>query len=206
MISQVEVISKLDSLKEYSALKNTTTGTLFDPVYAEVYSYFSTNQSLKAPLTDCIKYMYNDIWRRNTVYEHDYPLSLPTNYPVGYDDIEKCFYSFSELINITNELFYNAFVFSVPAGTVLSNSYLTSWTTEINAAKTGDVSNVSALAEWCKNSEGDSDIISLVEERGTIKSTLTMRQISEEIYINRHMKNVIEFKNAGTYIPSYYKE
>lgn len=205
MITQSQVVAKIDSLKAYSVAQNATTANLFAPLYSAVTSYFSTGQSAVKAMSDVIKYMYNDIWRRNTVYEINIPLNLPTNYPLGYSDIRQCFYQFSQLMSISNESFYAGFVFTglAPAVVATSNSYITTWIPEISAAGSGDISNLNSLAEWCKNSEGDSDLISILEDRGTIKSTMTMRQISNDIYKNRHALEVIHERAQGTYIPTY---
>lgn len=207
MISLSEVNAKIDSLKAYSVSQNATTETLFTPLYTATTSYFQASTDISSQLREVIKYMYNDIYRRNVVYQYNYDVSLPTDYPTGYTDIRECFYTFSALMSISNETFYTGFVFSSSgtSQTAVSNSYIDSWVAEIGQAHTTESSNLAALADWCKNSEGDSDLISVVEDRGTITSSLTMKQIATMIYIDRYAKEIITEKSLTTYIPSYLK-
>lgn len=212
MIGSSDVLTKISILKAYSAGVNPLAETFFAPLETAVNSYF-TQANIETELTNVVKYLYVDIWRRNTVFEYDYPLNLPTNFPTGWADVRQCFYQFSQLMAISNEDFYAAWIFEQPPlgqplpdnPVPISNTLIDAWIPEINQAKTTDKSNLVTLAEWCKNSEGDSDIISLLEERGRITSTLLMRQIAEEIYIARGVLEIIKDRNAGVYIPSYYK-
>lgn len=209
VITKQQILDKISQLKAYSIGKDPATGALFTPYEQAVNNYFSGTADIDRPLTDVIKYMYNDIWRRNTVYERNFPLSLPTDYPTGYNDITECFYQFSELLSISNETFYAGFVFESSGGeqptqVPTSNKYLEKWTPEVQQAKASDKSNIEKLAEWCKNSEGNSDVISLLEDRGRIVSTLEMREIADIIYIDRKLLNIIKQLNLAVYIPSYY--
>lgn len=210
MLNKTDVTNKIASLKAYSVSQNTTTEPLFMPLEAAVSTYFSSTVNIDKEVTDIIKYIYNDIWRRNTTYTNTYPLNLPTNYPKGYNDVRDCFYQFSELLSIDNATFYSAFVFSTEGTgtaaveTATSNSKLDSWTTEILAARATEKATLKALAEWCKNSEGSSDLVSLLEERGTITSELQMRQIAEIIYKDKGVLEIINTLNLNVYIPSYY--
>lgn len=206
MISKTVITNKIASLKAYSISQNATTVALFAPLEAAVSAYFNSNVTVDKEVTDIIKYIYNDIWRRNTVYTNTYPLNLPNNYPKGYNDVRDCFYQFPELLSIDNATFYSAFVFET-TGTetkATSNSKLDSWTTEILAARSTEKATLKALAEWCKNSEGNSDLVSLLEERGTIITELEMRQIAEIIYMDKGVLEIINALSLNVYIPSYY--
>lgn len=214
LISQNDVLTKLDALKAYSAAADPATEALFAPVYAAVNSYFSGDTSgLVAALEDVVKYMYNDISRRTTVYENNFDMHLATNYPTGYDDISKCFYQFSELLTVTDSSFFAAFVYGVPEGAgdsggaaeeiPLSNPYLDRWTAEITAAITGDLANVQTLAEWCKNSGGCCDLVCLLENRGRTLSYKTVREIAEVIYNDKLLLAVASARNLKIYVPTY---
>lgn len=210
MILQSQIITKTNSLKAYSISQNATTEALFVPLENAVNIYFDGDFDIKKELSDVIKYMYNDIWRRNTVYSNVFPLSLPIiNYPLGYNDVRDCFYQFEELLAIDNETFYAGFVFETggtpeePTQIPTLNVYIDAWIVEINQAQATNKSNLIALSEWCKNSEGDSDLISLFENRGTIVATLTMQEIANILYNGRGILDIINTLNAGVYIPSY---
>ncbi len=215
IINKADVMNKLDALKAYSVAAEPATAALFAPVYAAVNAYFNAdNSGLVAALEDVVKYMYNDISRRTTVYENNFDMHLATDYPQGYDDISKCFYQFSELLTVTDSSFFAAFIYGVPEGAgseddgaaeeiPLSNPYLDRWTAEITAAITGDLANVQALAEWCKNSGGCCDLVCLLENRGRTLSYKTVREIAEVIYNDRLLLAVASARNLKIYVPTY---
>ena len=216
IIRESDVLQKLDALKNYSVAADPATESLFAPVYAAVSTYFnSDNTQLAAALEDVVKYMYNDISRRTTVYENEFPMGLATNYPAGYEDITECFYGFTQLLAITESSFFDAFVYGVPEGAAgeggaiteipLSNPYLDKWTAEITAAVDGDLQKIIALAEWCKNSGGSCDLICLLENRGRILSQKTVKEKAEIIYVDKKLNEVIQQKNLSVYIPTYLK-
>ena len=216
LITKNDILTKLDALKAYSFAADPATETLFAPVYAAVNAYFSGDTSgLVAALEDVVKYMYNDISRRTTVYENNFDMHLATDYPIGYDDISKCFYQFGELLTVTDGSFFAAFVYGVPEGAggsdsggaaeeiPLSNTYLDRWTAEITAAITGDLANVQMLAEWCKNSGGCCDLVCLLENRGHMLSYMTVKEIAEVIYNDKLLLAVASARNLKIYVPTY---
>ena len=215
IIKESEVLHKLDALKSCSVAADPATEALFEPVYAAVDVYFNGDDArMVTALEDVVKYMYNDISRRTTVYENEFPMGLPTSYPDGYEDVTECFYGFKELLTITEGSFFNGFIYGVPEGYAgegtaaevpLSNSYLEQWTKEITAAITGDLQNVSNLAEWCKNSGGSCDLICLLENRGRVLTQMTVKEKAKMIYVDRKMLEVIEQKNLNVYVPTYLK-
>lgn len=209
-------MNKLDALKAYAVAADPATATLFAPVYAAANTYFNgDNSGLAAALEDVVKYMYNDIFRRTTVYENDFEMHFAENYPTGYDDVSKCFYQFCELLTVTESSFFAAFVYGVPEGAdgedgsgaaaevPLSNPYLDRWAAEITAAITGDLANVQMLAEWCKNSGGCCDLVCLLENRGRILSSKNVKEIAEVIYNERLLLAVAEARNLKIYVPTY---
>ena len=217
IIGDKEVLNKLDALEKYSVTVDPATGSLFAPVYNAVASYFSGNNSgLAAALEDVVKYMYNDISRRTTKHEFEFDMRLASDFPVGYEDITKCFYQFEELLTISESSFFNAFVYGVPEGAAseeggavaevpVSNPYLTRWTAEITAAITGDLENVQALAEWCKNSGGCCDLVCLLENRGRILESKTVKEIAAIIYHDKKLSEVITARQLAVYLPSYFR-
>ena len=213
MITKNEVITKLDTLKNYSVAVDPATESLFQPVYSAISSYFSSSSSeLVTALEDVVKYMYNDISRRTTEYENNFDMNLPNDFPKGYDDITKCFYTFEELMTTNVNEFHNAFVYGVPESATgeeggepvpLSNPYLTRWASEITSAITGDLDNVKNLAEWCLNSGGSCDLISLLEEQGQITKSKSMKEIATIIYQEKKLLDVIASRNLKVYKPSW---
>lgn len=214
IITENEVLGKLDALKNYSIAADPATEELFSPCYAAVTAYFSGgNTGLSEALEDVVKYMYNDLTRRTTVFEYNFDMRLATDYPKGYNDITDCFYKFTELLEVTNQQFFDAFVYGLPESAggeeateiPLSNPYLDSWTAEITAATAEDLENVKALAEWCKNSGGSSDLICLLENRGRIVEQEELKEKARVIYFDKKLIEVVEARILNVYIPSYFK-
>ena len=88
----------------------------------------------------------------------------------------------------------------------VSNDYLTEWTADITAATTGDAGKISALAEWCKNSEGNCDLIDLLEDRGKVLAQKSREEIAADIYISRGVLEIIRARGLDVYIPTYLAE
>lgn len=205
MYSESEINAKVAELKAYSAEQDASTAVLFTPLETALSSYFSASD-LTAALRDVVKYMYNDIQRRTTVYETEWPDNLPTDFPTGYYDLRGCFYDFSQLMTITNAAFYAGFVFSTsPEGgsAVSSNTYLDAWTAGITSAASSEASAASNVAAWCKDAGGNSDLIDLLEDRGTVVSSMSREEIAEEIYVNRGVLEIINSRGLDVYVPSY---
>ena len=210
MNTKDEITAKIASLKAYSVAKNAKTGALFNPLESAADEYFSGNKSaVSSACEDVVKYMYNDISRRTTVYEHEYDTKLATDFPTGYDDITECFADLSGMLEVSNETFYAAFVFGPDPVTgvtgPLSNSYIDEWTEELEEAKTGDTEKVLALAEWCKNSGGSSDVIDLLEDKGEEISSLSREEIATKIYREKKLLDAIGILGLATYVPTFLK-
>lgn len=71
MYTQAEVNAKITALKTYSVAQDPATADLFTPLEIAVQEYFAANVNISGPLRDVVKYMYNDIARRTTIYETD---------------------------------------------------------------------------------------------------------------------------------------
>ncbi len=215
IIKESEVLHKLDALKSYSVAVDPATESLFEPVYEAVDAYFNGDDAqMVTALEDVVKYMYNDISRRTTVHENEFPMELPKSFPLGYEDVTECFYGFMELLAVTESSFFDAFVYGLPEGDAgegtaaevpLSNSYLEQWTKEIIAAITGDLQNVTNLAEWCKNSGGRCDLICLLENRGRVLTQTTVKEKAKIIYVDKKLLEVIVQRNLNVYVPTYLK-
>lgn len=215
IIQESEVLHKLDALKSYSVAVDPATESLFEPIYEAVDAYFNGDDAqMVTALEDVVKYMYNDISRRTTVYENEFPIGLPKSFPIGYEDVTECFYGFTQLLTITESSFFDGFIYGLPEGDAgdgmaaevpLSNSYFEQWTKEITAAVTGDLQNVTNLAEWCKNSGGCCDLICLLENRGRALTQMTVKEKAKMIYVDRKMLEVIEQRNLNVYVPTYLK-
>ena len=215
MYTQAEINAKIAELKTYSVAQDPATADLFTPLETAVQKYFAAGTNLSGPLRDVVKYMYNDIARRTTVYETDWPDNLPTDYPDGYNDVRSCLYDFAELMTVDNATFFAAFVYETPTapaggGTAepvpVSNDYLTDWEADVTAATTVDINEVAALAEWCKNSEGNCDLIDLLEDRGKVLAQKSREEIAADIYISRGVLEIIRARGLDVYIPTYLAE
>ena len=213
MYTQAEINAKITALKTYSVAQDPATADLFTPLETAVQKYFAAGTNLSGPLRDVVKYMYNDIARRTTVYETDWPDNLPTDYPDGYNDVRSCLYDFTGLMTVDNATFFAAFVYETPTAAggaaepvPVSNDYLTEWTADITAATTGDAGKISALAEWCKNSEGNCDLIDLLEDRGKVLEQKSRKEIATDIYISRGVLEIISARGLDVYIPTYLAE
>ena len=209
MNSRAEIAAKIASLKAYSISKNAKTGPLFAPLETAVETYYSGDKTaISAACEDVVKYMYNDISRRTTVYEHnEFDPQLPEDYPTGYDDITDCFADVSAMLSVSNATFYAAFVEGPDPVTgvtgPVSNSYIDAWTATFEASVSGDLVRVKTLAEWCKNSGGSSDLIDLLEDRGNTVEELSREEIADMIYKEKKLLNAIQVFGLSTYVPSY---
>lgn len=205
----------MDALKAYSVAADSATESLFEPCYTAVNAYFSGDDAgLSQALEDVVKYLYNDITRRTTEFEHNFDMRLPTDYPTGYNDITECFYKFAELLGTNEQQFFNAFVYGLPEGSgeggaaqeiPVSNPYLDRWTQEITAATTQDLENVKNLAEWCKNSGGCCDLICLLENRGRVVKQKELKEKARIIYYDKKLLEVATARKLNVYVPSYFR-
>lgn len=212
IIAKETVLRKFERLKAYSVAANNLTAALFAPVETVITSYFDGNTAgLSAALEDVVKYMYNDVSRRTTVHEFEYDMKLPNDFPVGYNDITECFYQFEELLTVSESSFFNAFVYAEgatgegAAAIPQSNPYLDRWAAEITTAITGDLENVKALAEWCKNSGGCCDLVCLLENRGRTLESKSVKEIAAIIYYDKKLHEVITARQLEVYLPTYFR-
>lgn len=219
MITKEQVVKKLDTLKEYSVKQDPATEPFFEPVYIAVNSYFSANPSLEDAMREVIKSLYMDIMNRTTICSNHLDYGLPTNFPKGYNDLEKCFYQFASVFKATEKVVFDAFVYGVPktSATTTSNSragqkvptsnpMLTAWTAEITAAPQTDVDNLNAIAEFCKSGAEGSSLIRLFEDPGKLEQMKSTSDLAQMIYVERKAISVIKARKLKTHIPTYLKE
>lgn len=202
-----QILEKIAVLQAYSEAKDARTAALFTPLISAANTYYGDKSVVGAALEDVVKYMYNDISRRTTVYEHQFDAQLPTNFPVGYEDIRDCFANLEEVMTASEETFYAAFVFGPDPVTGVtgpqSNSYIDSWTALLTSGVTDDQAKVKTLADWCCNSGGSADVIDLVEDKGNEVFSLSREEIVSQIYVDKNLLAVIDAFGLSTYVPSY---
>lgn len=208
MSLKADVTAKIAALKAYSVARSSATAALFVPLEEVLTAYFDTGTpEISKACEDVVQYMYNDISRRTTIYENEFEAHMATDFPTGYEDVTECFADISGILTVSNSAFYAAFVFGADPVTgvtgSLSNSYLDAWTTLLTEAQTGDLAKVKALAAWCQNSGGSSDMIDLLEDRGNEIYSMTREEVAHSIYVDRKMLDVITDRELSTYVPTY---
>lgn len=219
MITKEQVVEKLDTIKEYSVEQDPATEPFFEPVYTAVNSYFSANPSLEDAMRDVIKSLYMDIMNRTTICSNHLDYGLPTNFPKGYNDLEKCFYQFTSIFQTSEKEVFDAFIYGVPETSATSistseaeqkiptsNPMLTEWTAEITAAPQTDVDNLNAIAEFCKSGAEGSSLIRLFEDPGKLEQMKSTSDLANIIYIERKATSIIKARKLKTHIPTYLKE
>lgn len=211
MITKEAVIAKLDALIAYSnAQQPANYASVAQPVYDAVNTYFSTsNPDLKKAVQEYIFQEYCDIDKRNQVWSDPYPYNFDTVYPVGYNDLRQCFYTFP-LLEVSNEDFFAAWQWQTQGGdsgsgtstkVPVSNTYLTQWQADITAAPREDVTRVNNVVNWLKNTGDGYILIDLFNDQGEYISSKTSAEIAKIIYLDRHAKEVINERNLNVYIP-----
>lgn len=221
MITKQEVTNKLDALLAYSVEQKpdfeSYYNSLMQPCYDAVNAYFSASRdNFKKPTEEYIFQAYCDINNRNQVWEKPVDYNFPTNYPTGYNDFRDCFYSFNDILNITNETFFNAWIEDVPETETMSDStdpvpqpvpianpYLTAWTADITEAPTKELNKINACVEWLKTCSDGKILIDLLEDQGTLVESMEQQEIANVIYKSRHVLEVLNERNISVYVPTY---
>lgn len=219
MITKTEVLNKINTLLSYSIQQSpqyqSQYTALTQPLLTAVNTYFDTvpDGMIKA-LENYVFQTYCDIFSRSIVYE--YPIegaSLPTDYPVGYNDIRLCFYTFESLMNCTNEQFDNSWVIGTPEGEgdsevtptpePISNAYIDTWTAEVNSAPQDDVNRIKAVNTWCENNADSMGLINLLEDQGRLLKSTGTQSIANTIYNEHGLLDVLNTRGYEIYIPAY---
>lgn len=219
MKTKSEIVSYLDSLKAYSVSQKEEFKdqyiALMEPLYSAVNQYFSNPRTeFKKPLNDLSLYMHNELWARGAKWEIPFDQGFSTDYPKGYYDLCDLFYAFDW--TVTPEAFFNAWVMESPStgegesggGTVappkpVSNPYIDSWVSEVNAAPAGELEAISGISSWIEKSLSDSSAVMLWEDQGSLESHLDVKKIAQELFINRKLFTAANTLNLPVYIPSY---
>ena len=219
MLTQVEVIAKLDELKAYSIAQKPQFeqyyASLMQPVYDAVNTYFSIiPEGMIEALENYVFQTYCDIHSRSIQYE--FPVEgaqFPTDYPMGYNDIRECFYKFDWVNEITPQAFFNVWVEGVPTDPEtqlptgelqpLSNPYLTQWENDINTAHAKEVEAVVSVNTWCETNAGSLNLINLLEDQGRILQSSGTQQVANKIYNEHGLLDVLNTRGYSVYIPTY---
>lgn len=216
LYSKEQLYAKIDEFKAYCKDNSPeiagATGafnwdSFFSPLYASINAYFTADMSdVSNEVNFLIEAMYADLLRRTTKHEFDYQFkfNISTNYPQGYSDLRDCFHDFSNIINTSNETFFNSCILDITAFTIKSD-LRDSWIAAIGTAHTSDYEKVSTLANWCADTGSCCDLINLLENRGKILEINGTRENAKIIYIDRHVLEVIRLFNLTSYIPTYYE-
>ena len=69
-----------------------------------------------------------------------------------------------------------------------------------------DLNTIAEIVEWCKNSEGNCDLIDLLEDRGKVLEQKSRKEIATDIYISRGVLEIISARGLDVYIPTYLAE
>lgn len=219
MLTQVEVIAKLDELKAYSIAQKPQFeqyyASLMQPVYDAVNTYFSIiPEGMIEALENYVFQTYCDIHSRSIQYE--FPVEgaqFPTDYPMGYNDIRECFYKFDWVNEITPQAFFNVWVEGVPTDPEtqlptgelqpLSNPYLTQWENDINTAHAKEVEAVVSVNTWCETNAGSLNLIHLLEDQGRILNSKGTKEVANTIYNEHGLMDILNTRGYNVYIPTY---
>ena len=220
MYSKEEVTAKLDEYKTYSIQQKpnyeSQYTSLMAPLYAAVETYFSTvPDGMIDQINLFVHEAYCDTWNRAAKWENEFPVDRPTDVPAGVSDFRENFYKF-DWMETTPAAFFAAWVEGTPEGgesggeggivappEPICNSLIDSWVPEVTAAPDQDLANVKASTQWCASSSGSGMLVNLLEDQGRLEEYKTTREIAEDIYIDRGLFEVIQFKGYDVYIPSY---
>lgn len=242
MFTKDQVINKLDALLAYTISQIPTltypNKDEYEPIYTgivapaktKVTGYFDASRSqFQKPLDDLGLYMHNEVWQREAKWEIPFDLGLGTNPPETYHDLRKIFYSFDWFMNLTDQDFFNAWVYGekpTPEGEEpplnpeiipLSNSYITRLTSEIvltavSDPETGKVSKttieaeleaITALSKWLENSMSQSSSVTLWEDQGQLLETITTQDVAQIIFVERGLLEAVKILKLPVYIPTY---
>ncbi len=217
LYSKREVLDKVAVLESCSVEQDGQTAPFFAALKTAVEGYYNALPSrLTRPVRDVVKYIFNDISRRTTKHRNEYgDDDYPTDFPKGYDDVRACLYDFAPIVNADGAAVYAAFVYETPAAGAGAappapvpeeNPVLDGWTAAVTAAAQKDADAVSALAVWCRDGEGNADIIDLFEDRGATTEQKSTAEMAAEIYEKRGIREIIEMFGLRVHIPACLKE
>lgn len=209
---KAEVISRLDELKEASPPEG---AELFEPVYAAIGTYFSSDSTLAHDVQYTLHQLLGDVIGRATEYEHQELMpSYPTNFPAGYENVLDLFNggaAFPEILTIDTEVFVDAFVEEPPEGGgdeggegegTLKNPYLEAWAEQISGARSGELAGLSAICGFCDGGGFNAGLAMFFEDLGGTVKSPTVKDIAQRIYIDGGYYGLITEFGLPVHIPT----
>jgi len=213
MYTKDQIIEYLNSLLDYSIQKNPEEANGFrsymQPLFSAVNSYFDGNRnSFSKPLEDLQLSLYSEQWERSVKWEFHFERKFGTNPPESYYDLRKLFFS-HDYMNTTKEEFHNSWYYETSSDdsgsyyVLAGNTWISGWTSELNAAKEVELDTIKDLTNWSDRSVSDGTMILLWENQGRLLKSLTTEEIANIIFIDKGLKEAIEVLNLPCYKPSY---
>lgn len=212
MVSEKELLSKLDELQKACTDFTKEVGPLFEPVIKVINEYFKPGDAI---LTHDVQYTINqlilDMTNRFTVYEHSEFLPvLPKNFPTGYDDIRKVFTAngaLDEIQSIGATTFNRGYTYTGTGEqqTPVSNRYLTTWQRQVSNARASELSALSLIASFCESGSYNTGLAMAFEDLGSVVSSMSRTEMAKRIYITGGYKEIIERFELNVHIPSSVK-
>lgn len=211
MYNKEQVISKLNALLAYScgidAENAATYQTLMQPLLTAVNVYFNANRSaFKVLLNDLELALYNDIMKRHTVFSNGGVLPMDVDYPAAYNDLRKLFYTF-QCMDVSDAAFHAAWVKGTDEITqlpvVTNNTLIDEWIAALKTAVDDELTNINTFYNWLSSAASNAGMIMLWENTGQIMSQPNIKEVAEDIFIDKHFKECIDTLNLPAYKPSY---
>ena len=211
MYTQSEIIDKLNSLVAYSSSIDSANASIYaslmSPLISLVKQYFTADRSeFKIPLNTLQLGFYNDIIKRQTKYSNPVDFKMGTNFPVGYDDIRKLFYTFP-CMDVDNSTFHSAWASEVDVesglSTITHNTLIDAWTASLFSAKSDELAKINALNDWLEMASSDAGMVMLWEDLGIVEKQPSTTDIANMVFDEKHLKECIEKLNLPTYKATY---
>lgn len=196
-----------------------------DSLEGAINNYFSTD--LGTILNEVPNSFYTGFITKGTVCENDYKFNFgypsEESAPKGYRDLREVLYDFSGFMTITPSDFWDYFVFEeiIPAPpadessgeistpepiyTCVSSEEVEKLTSEFSSAGAKEISAYETLKAYLDNL-GNYMKINMYEDRGNVITSLSKQEISDKIYRERGLLEIIQVRGLSTYVPSKYKE
>ena len=174
MYRESDLTGKIDGFYQYSVNQKAQYANeykaLLEPLKTAVSKYFKVERKgFKTALNALEHDFYNDIVKRQTVYEKPIDFHMAVDYPPAYNDLRLLFYNFP-LMNVDNQTFFNAWVEEVPPvptssvdggaeKTVTRNTLIDKWVEEINNAAYDELKKINDLIDWLENCSSDAGMV-----------------------------------------------
>ena len=211
-MTKQDILDKLQELENYS-IQQTNHSELSSVMntFENSLNAFLNNipNSCKEQLKELPVKFCMDYFRRNTAYSDDskFGLSLPTNYPLGYNNLMDLFggLQFDGILNVSNDDFANAWTFYQQDPVTLetpdpTNTYITQWSTQINNLSANVSGNLQTLLNFYDDA-GNWNEISMFENRGQLLYTVEKEKFVNDLFIIKKWLDVINLFNLDAYIP-----